>query len=385
MRILHTADWHLGRTFRGEPLIEDQAAILDQVFAALVTNDVDVLIIAGDIFDRTLPPGSAVTLWNAFVARVYHETRAAMVVIAGNHDSGDRIGLHETLHDPARILIRGPLRLEERALVLEDEHGPVAFSALPYGEIYAARQVFGDDTIKTPHDVLAAQYRAARLNVPKGARWVIAAHAFVAGGHVGEAERALTVGGIETVPHTLFEGADYVALGHLHRMQRAGEDHIRYSGAPLAFGFDESGDEKVMLLVDIGAEGVETMTDIPFAPPRHVRTIHGTLAELEAAGAQNPSGDIIKAVLADEGELVDPLGRLRRVYPHIMMLEREKKERQMHQGRGRAEASLHQPGDVVAEFLDFVRGESLRATEAKLVDDVLAELARTKAGEETMP
>ena len=138
MRILHTSDWHLGRTLAQESLLDDQAQLLDQVFAAIVEHRVDVLIIAGDLFDRAVPRKEAVQLFNDFLARVYAETGAAIVAIAGNHDAPDRVSCNSALQDPRRVLIRGPLRDRPNALVLSDEHGQVAFSALPYCEIFAA-------------------------------------------------------------------------------------------------------------------------------------------------------------------------------------------------------------------------------------------------------
>jgi len=142
MRILHTSDWHLGRQFHGQSLEDDHAVILEQVFAALIENVPDVLIIAGDIFDRASPPASAVRQFNDFIKRVASETNAAIVMIAGNHDSGDRIDSMAIMTDPNRALIRGPLIADEQPLILEDEHGSVAFSALPFGYEFAARECF---------------------------------------------------------------------------------------------------------------------------------------------------------------------------------------------------------------------------------------------------
>ena len=169
MKILHTADWHLGRSLRGVSLLEDQAHVLDQIFEVIVASNIDVLIVAGDVYDKASPPEPAVKLYSDFIERVYEETETAIVVIAGNHDSGQRLGAVTKLFDKRRILIRGPLSKDETPLMLEDEHGAVAFSALPYGEIYAARREFEDETIRTPEDVLRNQIEAAR---DMGASWL---------------------------------------------------------------------------------------------------------------------------------------------------------------------------------------------------------------------
>lgn len=372
MRILHTADLHLGRQFNGLTLEEDHAAILDQIVEAVGAHSADVLLIAGDVFDRAAPPESAVRQFNAFLRRVAGETSAAVVMIAGNHDSGDRIGSMSIMTDLARALIRGPVEADERPLVLKDEHGLVAFSALPFSYEHAARACFGDTAIDTPERVLAAQIAAARRNLPHGARWVIAAHAFVAGGSVSDAERPLAkVGGVETVSFEIFEGADYVALGHLHRPQSVGRPHIRYAGSPLAFGFDEAGAEKSMSLVDLGEAGV-SVTTIPFRPIRGVRVLRGRHVELLQA---EPSTDIIKAVLTDDVPVIDAMKRLRDVYPNACALLYERDERQLAEGAAAARpAATAEPIDVIGGFLELVRNEPIRDGERDIVLSRLQQL-----------
>jgi exonuclease SbcD len=297
------------------PLEEDHEAILDQIVQAIVTHRPDVLVIAGDIFDRAAPPASAVRQFNKFLTRVARETAAAVVMIAGNHDSGDRIGAMSIMTDARRALIRGPVTTEEIPLVLEDAHGLVAFSALPFAYEYAARECFGDEHIATPEDVLRVQIAAARAKLPAGARWVIVAHAFVAGGNSSEGERPLArVGGIETVRPEVFDDAHYVALGHLHRPQSVRTAHIRYAGAPLAFGFDEVDEPKSMSLVDLDADGAATIGTVPFAPPRGLRVLRGKLADLVVS---EPTVDFVKAIFVrnrsiSSGVLIVPVPIARR-------------------------------------------------------------------------
>ena len=225
MRILHTADLHLGRQFNGFSLEDDHATILDQIVDAVQSREPDVLVIAGDIFDRPQPPASAIRQFNAFISRLVATSPCAIVMIAGNHDSGAFIEAMALMKDRHRAHVRGVIADDEKPFVLEDEHGTVAFSGLPFSYEHAARECFGDQAITTPEDVLAAQVAAARRHVPERARWVVVAHAFVSGGEPSEGERPLArVGGIETVPAAVFEGAHYVALGHLHRPQEAGAD-----------------------------------------------------------------------------------------------------------------------------------------------------------------
>lgn len=376
MKILHTADWHLGRQFEGHSLEHDHAAVLDQVFAAVQKAGPDALVIAGDIFDRAAPPESAVRLFNRFIESVIATTTCAVILIAGNHDSADRIGAMAMLADRRRTLVRGPLSSAERPLVLDDDHGPVAFSALPFGYEYAARECFADAEIKCPADVMRAQIAAARPHIPAGARWIIVAHAFVTGATVSETERPLTrvAGGIETVPAELFSGAHYVALGHIHRPQTAGAEHIRYSGAPLAFGFDEEGNQKSMAIVDIDATGNATVELIPFQPLRSVRTIRGTLEDLLKLP---PSEDFIRPILTDDGRLIDPMKRIRDRFPFACGLTyaRDLVARQTAAGGHPSTTALEEPKTVVSQFMQVMRGTPLTDAETEIVADTIAQLA----------
>ncbi len=381
MKFLHTADWHLGRQFEGHSLDDDHARVLDQIFSALQTYKPDVLIIAGDIFDRAAPPESAVRLFNTFIERTIAETASAIVIIAGNHDSADRIGAMAMLADRRRALVRGPLCAIEHPLILHDADGPVAISALPFGYEYAAREAFCDPAIKSPADVMRAEVAAARPHIPAGARWIIVAHAFVTGAAPSTTERPLTrvAGGIETVPADVFDGTHYVALGHIHRPQTAGAPHIRYSGSPLAFGFDEEGNEKSFALVDLAADGTATVDLIPFRPRRTVRTLKGTLDEILR---EPPSDDFIRPILTDEGRLIEPMKRIRERFPFACGLsyDRDNKARQSATSKPAA-TSLDNPATVAAEFLTHIRSTPPTPSEANIIASALARLT-TSADED---
>lgn len=377
MKILHTADWHLGKTFRSVSLLEDQRHVLGQIFEILVEHNIQVLIVAGDIYDKPSPSEAAIALFSGFVERVYEETDAAIIVIAGNHDSGQRIGAFTKLYDRSRILVRGTLEREEKPLVLEDEHGSVAFSALPYGEIFAARRAFEDETVRSPGDVLRMEVDAARALRPSNARWVVIAHAFVTGGLPSDSERTLSVGTVETVSSSLFDGADYVALGHLHRAQTAGRETIRYSGSPLAFGFDEADTTKTMTIFDLGADGtLDDFQEIAFEPLRKVREVKGLIADLVVAAENAPSDDYICAILLDEGAVVEPAAQLRPHYPNILQTLREKKRDFIHASAGRAHSKLDNPMGVIEEFVEFVRGEKPSEAETDVVTHLIDQPVR---------
>lgn len=375
MRILHTSDWHLGRQFHGLSLDEDHDHILVQILAVIDDERPDVVIIAGDVFDRANPPQSAITRLSQFLTKVRAASDAAIVIIAGNHDSAAQIGAMGVLADGGAAIVRGPLDEDERPLVVSDAHGPVAISALPFAFEYAARLCFDDDGIGCPADVIRAQLASARKHVAEGMRWVVVAHAFVDGAATSESERPLTrmVGGIETVSAAAFEGAHYVALGHLHRPQPVGLDHIRYSGAPLAFGFDEEGQQKSVSLIDLAADGTVTVTEVPLRPLRQVRTIRGKLLELLAAA--EVSNDIVRVVLTDDTPQIDPMKRIRAVYPNAVQLAYERNERPVELRLEEQRAAIDDPQTLSSAFLEFIRGEPLSDAEGQIVASALQSFA----------
>lgn len=351
--------------------------MLGQILEAVATHRPDALLIAGDIFDRAAPPESAVGQFNDFLHELAGDGRTAVVLIAGNHDSGERIEAMAMLSDAGRTLVRGALKAVEPALVLRDAAGPVAISALPFAYEYAARERFGDAQIKSPADVVRAQVAAAKANVPADARWVVIAHAFVEGATSTDSERPLTraVGGIETVPATVFDGASYVALGHLHRPQAVGAPHIRYSGSPLAFGFDEEGQEKSMTLVELGPDGKVETEIIPFRPLRKVRTLGGTLDELLGADVA-PSDDFIQVVLTDPHRRIDAMKRLWERFPNASSLSYARLETKSAGAPAAASLDrLDNPAELVGAFVAFARGNAPTEAETAIIAEELSSIS----------
>lgn len=381
MRILHTSDWHLGRQFHGAALDNDHDHILCQILDAIETHKPDVLIIAGDIFDRANPPQTALKRFSDFLKAVREKSSAAIILIAGNHDSAAQIGALGVLATDGEVLVRGPLDKDEKPLIIRDEHGPVAISALPFSFEYAARLCFEDDAIACPADVIRAQIGSAAHHVEDGMRWIVVAHAFVDGAATSESERPLarTVGGIETVAASAFDGAHYVALGHLHRPQSVGQDHIRYSGSPLAFGFDEEGQQKSVSLVDLQADGSVEITSLPIAPLRNVRSVTGKLQELLAA--TEVSDDFVRVVLTDETPQIDPMKRVREFYPNAVQLAYQRNEGPRELRLAEQQMVIDEPTKLTANFMDFVRGDPLSDVEVGIVDNALLALAAAEDSE----
>ncbi|WP_188266744.1 MULTISPECIES: exonuclease SbcCD subunit D [unclassified Streptomyces] len=252
MRLLHTSDWHLGRSFHRVGLLGAQAAFLDHLVATVHAHGVDAVLVAGDVYDRAVPPLPAVELFDTALHRLA-EAGVPTVMISGNHDSARRLGVGAGLIGRAGIHLRTDPAGIGTPVVLADEHGEVALYGLPYLEPALVREQLGAE--KTGHEaVLAAAMDRVRADLatrPAGTRSVVLAHAFVAGGEPSDSERDITVGGVAAVPAGIFDGVDYVALGHLHGSQTV-TPRVRYSGSPLAYSFSEADHRKTMWLVDLG-------------------------------------------------------------------------------------------------------------------------------------
>ncbi|MEU0525179.1 exonuclease SbcCD subunit D [Streptomyces niveus] len=321
MRFLHTSDWHLGRSFHRVGLLDAQAAFVDHLVATALAHEVDAVLVAGDVYDRAVPPLSAVELFDRALHRLA-EARVPTVMISGNHDSARRLGVGAGLIDHAGIHLRTDPARCATPVVLRDAHGDVAFYGLPYLEPALVRDEF--KAARTGHEaVLSAALDRVRADLaarPAGTRSVVLAHAFVAGGAASESERDITVGGVSAVPAGIFDGVDYVALGHLHGSQALTE-RVRYSGSPLAYSFSETDHRKTMWLVDLGAGGEIDAERIDCPVPRPLARVRGTLADLlDDPALTRHERSWIEATLTDPVRPAEPMARLAERFPHTLSL-----------------------------------------------------------------
>ncbi|TXL88256.1 exonuclease SbcCD subunit D [Streptomyces sp. IB2014 016-6] len=321
MRFLHTSDWHLGRSFHRVSLLDAQAAFLDHLVATALAHEVDAVLVAGDVYDRAVPPLSAVELFDRALHRLA-EARVPTVMISGNHDSARRLGVGAGLIDHAGIHLRTDPARCATPVVLSDTHGDVAFYGLPYLEPALVRDEF--KAAGTGHEaVLTAALDRVRADLavrPEGTRSVVLAHAFVAGGAASDSERDITVGGVAAVPTGTFDGVDYVALGHLHGSQALTE-RVRYSGSPLAYSFSETDHRKTMWLVDLGADGEIDAERIDCPVPRPLARVRGSLADLlEDPALTRHEQSWTEATLTDPVRPAEPMARLAERFPHTLSL-----------------------------------------------------------------
>ncbi|GAA3398135.1 exonuclease SbcCD subunit D [Streptomyces roseoviridis] len=322
MRLLHTSDWHLGRSFHRVALLDAQAAFLDHLVATVRERDVDAVLVAGDVYDRAVPPLAAVELFDTALHRLA-DAGVPTVMISGNHDSARRLGVGAGLIERAGIHLRTDPAGVGTPVMLADAHGDVALYGLPYLEPALVRERFGAD--KAGHEsVLAAAMDRVRADLatrPGGTRSVVLAHAFVAGGEASDSERDITVGGVAAVPAGVFDGVDYVALGHLHGSQTL-TPRVRYSGSPLAYSFSEADHRKTMWLIELGPDGaIDGAERIDCPVPRALARIRGRLDDLLADPALGRHRDAwVEATLTDPVRPADPMARLTERFPHTLSL-----------------------------------------------------------------
>jgi len=321
MRFIHTADWHIGRLFHNLSLLDDQAHVLEQLLEILSDTRADALVVAGDVYDRAVPPADAVRLLDEVIARITRDCGVPVIMIAGNHDSPERLGFGSGLLAEQGFHVRGPLEPGLSPVVLGDTWGEVNFYPIPYAEPSVVRSRLGEGEVHN-HDAAMAALVGRIQGENFAGRNVAIAHSFLTGGESSDSERPLTVGGAGNVSVDRFSGFDYVALGHLHRPQEV-SDGVRYSGSLLKYSFSEVEHEKSVTLVELDAVGSCRTELFPLTPRRDMRIVEGAFETLlQGPGAGESREDYLLVRLSDKKAILDPMGRLREVYPNVLHLER---------------------------------------------------------------
>ncbi len=373
VRILHTSDWHLGRSFHREGLLDPQASFVDHLLETIDQEAVDLVVVSGDIYDRALPPVDAVELADETFARLA-ASRARVVVTSGNHDSQIRLGFNSRLADAAGIHLRTRWQDVGTPVLLEDDHGPVAVHGLPYLEPDAVRAPWGLSSRTHEAALTAAMARVhADLDSRPGTRSVVMAHAFVAGSPdaaadmASDSERDISVGGVQIAPTSLFSRVDYAALGHLHGRQTL-SDTIRYSGSPLAYSFSEARHTKGSWLVELGPEGVERTDFVPAPVPRRLATIRGRIDDLLADPAHAEVEEAwLQVTLTDPQRPMHAMDRLKTRFPHVLILSFEPEGVTRQRGPLMPHVDGRSDLDVALGFVSEVRSIEATTEEALLL------------------
>lgn len=365
MKILHTSDWHIGKLVHGLHMTEDQSYLLNEMMNLIKQENIQILIIAGDVYDRSIPPTSAVELLDEVLTEIVMVLKVKVIVIAGNHDSPDRLNFGSKILKDHGLHIFGHLDKTIKPVIISDEFGPINFYPIPYAEPVVVKQVYDNDSIKNHDSAMASIVEGIMLNLDESIRNIAIGHGFVMGTdslEESESERPLAIGGSEHVSVDYFEAFDYVALGHLHRPQKVKHDHIRYAGSLLKYSFSEALQKKSFTIIDIKEKGNLKINQVSLKPLRDLRVIKGDLNHLmspEVVQFSNPK-DYISAILTDKGKLYEPMKKLRSVYPNMLQLEKEKIANDLKKEiLSAADIKSKGPEVLFREFYSYVTDEPL--------------------------
>ena len=321
MKFIHTADWHLGKLVHGVYMTNEQRDVLEQFVGLVAEEKPDAVIIAGDLYDRSIPPTDAVDLLNDMLFKINVELKTPIVAISGNHDSAERLSFGTSWYRHSHFYLKGKLSTDFTPCQING----VNFHLVPYAEPGLVRQILDDDSIHSHQDAMKAVIGKIEGEMDLHAPNIFVGHAFVLGGKETESERSLSVGGSGCVTADLFSPFVYTALGHLHSPDALRHDKIRYSGSLLKYSFSESRQRKSVSIIEVASNGEINRQERVLTPTRDMREIEGFIEELldPAFYQSQKAEDYLKVTLHDEGTLIDPINKLRKIYPNVLHLERK--------------------------------------------------------------
>ncbi len=373
MRFLHLSDLHLGKRVCEFSMLEDQQFILEQILALLDSHPVDAVLLAGDLYDKPVPPAEAVRLLDWFLTEL---SRRGLPVFAvsGNHDSADRVAFGSALLAESRVYVSPVFSGIPAPVTLTDAYGPVDLYLLPFLKPAAVHHVFPDEPIESYNDALACVLD--RMQPDPGRRSVLVAHQFVAGAASCESEEP-SVGGIDWVDASLFDRFDYVALGHLHSPQKVGRETLRYCGTPLKYSFSEANQKKSAAFVELGPKGTVTVTTESLTPRHDLRELKGSYMEL--TDRRNYEGtatdDYLHITLTDEQDIPEALARLRVVYPNLMRLDYDnRRTRALQTPDAACRTEQKTPLELFSDFYRLQNDQPLSEEQAAFCQQLIEQL-----------
>lgn len=374
MKFLHTADLHLGKIVSGVSMLAEQEYILAQITKIAQEEKVDALILAGDLYDRAVPPADAVRVLNDILVKWNVELGIPIFAISGNHDSAERLSFGSQWYESSKLYMKGKCTADFEAIAFMDAE----VWLVPYHEPAIIREVFGDNSIRSFEDAMQAVTKQIRYKWDPSKAQILVGHAFVSGGIPSDSERQLAIGNVDRVSTNCFDGFTYTALGHLHHPHAIRHPKIFYSGSPLKYSFSEVSDKKSVRIVEIEGNSLVSVTERLLTPKHDMRIISGTLAELTENLVEKPD-DFFQVNLMDEGALIDPMGKLRQFYPNILHLERKKQ--QLKESQASFEEVMKKDDlELFGQFFEYVNGTELTDVQKQKLTEVF-ELARKEDAE----
>ena len=376
MKIFHTADWHLGKLVQGVSMTEDQHFVLQQFIEEIKKEKPDVVIIAGDLYDRSVPPTDAIQLLNKTLKQILIDEKTPIVAIAGNHDSATRLNFGSDLMKASGLHMVGHLGKTIEPVVLNDEYGEVHFYLVPFAEPSTVRAIFEDDSITTHEAAMAKIIEQIKSTMDSSKRNIIVAHAFITKDgmpepNTSDSERKLTIGGTECINSAIFEPFCYTALGHLHQAHFVANESIQYAGSPLKYSESEVTHKKGFLVVELAVDGTVTIEKRLLTPKREMRIVTGTLDEVLQ---QDRNEDYVFVKLQDENYVKGAAELVRTVYPNALHIERTVIYQQMEQQTSTMNRVQMDDSELFELFYTEMTGKELSEETKSIYIEVLQQL-----------
>lgn len=371
MRLLHISDLHLGKRVNEYSMLEDQVHILEQILKIADQEQAQGVLIAGDVYDKPVPPAEAVRLLD-YLLSSFADRKIPVFFISGNHDSRDRLSFGAELFKKSGVYMASEGFLEK--VDREDEYGELSIWLMPFLKPAQVRSVYPEKDIQTYTDAVRAVLEEADLDPAK--RNILVAHQFVAGAVQCESEE-ISIGGLDQVDVSVFDGFEYVALGHLHRPQSVTRETVRYCGTPLKYSFSEVHDQKSVTIVELKEKGETAIKTVPLTPLRDMKELKGTYLQLTSRPFYETQerDSYFHIILTDEEDVMDAVGKLRMIYPNLMKLDYDNvRVRTQMQYEEMEAVEQKRPDEVVAEFYQVVNGRPLSDEQSKLVEEMMEEV-----------
>lgn len=366
MKFLHTADWHLGKIVNGVSMLAEQRYILEQIARIVEEEQVDGIVIAGDLYDRSVPPADAVTLLNDVLMELNVTLGKPVFAISGNHDSAERVNFGSAWYEKSGLHIQGTLGKELAPI----EWDGTQVWLVPYHEPAQVRAAFEDKTVRSFEDAMQAVTAKIRTVWDSDKAQILVGHAFVAGGLPSDSERQLAIGNVDRVSTNCFEGFDYVALGHLHHPHAIHHPSIFYAGSPLKYSFSEAKDKKSVRIVTMDGKALVEVRERYLEPLHDLRIIEGYLADLVSSVAPG-NEDFLQINLLDEGALIDPIGQLRAFYPNVLHLERVQEMLTDSQFERFEDVIKKDDLELFAQFFEHVSGKEMSDRQVEIMRETM--------------
>jgi len=378
MKFIHTSDWHIGRQFHNVSLLEDQQHVLKQIIDYVKQESVDALVIAGDIYDRAVPPATAVELLDDILNQICSQMDVPVVLIPGNHDSAERLSFGSRQLNHAGLHILGDLEKVTEPVVIENGKESIHFYGIPYNDPEHVNDHY-DQKLANHDEAHAYLVDKIKSSLDDKNTNVLISHCFIDGGEESESERPLSIGGADRVSTEHFKIFDYVALGHLHGPQYKGEEYIRYSGSILKYSFSEQHHKKAVTLVETEKCQLKGFTQLPLKPLRNMRIIEGEIETIIEQGKTDPqSDDYILVRLTDTHAILNAMGKLREVYPNVLHLEKPGIMATNENHELQREKLKASEIDMFRDFFNQVSGRDLTDDQDTALQEVISELHKTE-------